>query len=319
MRIVFMGTPDFAVPSLKALLAAGHDIAAVVTQPDRPKGRGQKLTPPPVKVAATDAGVEVLQPEKIKTADFGQQLKQLKPELIVVVAFGQLLSRDILEIPRHGCINVHASLLPGYRGAAPIHWAVINGEKETGVTIMQMDEGLDSGDMLLSAGIPVSPEDTTGTLHDKLAELGAQLLVETVARITSGRLPRTPQQHDKATYAPLLDKEIEKIDWNRSSVEIFNLVRGLNPWPGAYTLLADRVLKVWSVRACTVDRVPGPIPELADFKPGEVLGQIPEVGFAVSTGNGCIAVTEVQIQGSKRMGAQEFLRGHSIEKGTMLG
>ncbi|MHB9094339.1 MAG: methionyl-tRNA formyltransferase [Eubacteriales bacterium] len=319
MRILFMGTPDFAVPALKALLDAGHEIRGVVTQPDRPKGRGQKLAPSPVKTAAEEAGLQVFQPEKIKTPEFVKTLKDLSPQLIVVVAFGQLLSGEILRIPQYGCVNVHASLLPKYRGAAPIHWAVINGEHETGVAIMQMDEGLDSGDVILSEKIPVAPEDNTGTVHDKLALLGAQLLVKAVELISSERAERIPQRHDLASYAPLLTNEVEKIDWTRSSMEIFNLVRGLNPWPGAYTLLGDRVLKVWSAHPCTIDRVPGPIPELTGFAPGEILGHIPEVGFAVSTGNGCLAVSEVQLQGSRKMRADDFVRGHSLKKGSRLG
>lgn len=319
MRIVFMGTPDFAVPGLKALLNAGHEVAGVVTQPDRPKGRGQKLTASPVKAAALEAGLNVLQPERIKTPEFIASLKQLSPQLIAVAAFGQLLSGEILELPEYGCINVHASLLPKYRGAAPIHWAVIDGERETGITIMQMDRGLDTGDIILTGKIPVLPEDTTGTVHDKLAELGAQLLVKAIDDISNNKSQRLVQEHGAASYAPLLTKEIEKINWAKSSVEIFNLIRGLNPWPGAYTLIGDKVLKVWAARACTIDRIPGPIPELSSYRPGEILGPIPEVGFAVSTGNGCLALTEVQLQGNRRMRAEDFMRGHQVGKGTVLG
>jgi len=319
MRIIFMGTPDFAVPSLKALVDAGHEITGVVTQPDRPKGRGQKLAPPAVKVAGVEEGLTIYQPEKIKTDEFIDTLRELSPELIVVAAFGQLLSREILELPGFGCINVHASLLPKYRGAAPIHWAVINGESETGVTIMQMDVGLDTGDMILGDTIPITADDTTGTVHDRLSQLGADLLVKAVEQISSGKVHRVPQDHTQASYAPLLTRDLEKIDWSRSSFEIFNLVRGLNPWPGAFTLIGDKILKIWSAKACTTDPIPGPVPELSQFKPGEVLGHIPEVGFAVATGNGCIALTEVQLQGSKRMRAEEFMRGHNITRGVRLG
>lgn len=319
MKIVFMGTPDFAVPSLKALLKAGHQVAGVVTQPDRPKGRGQKLAPPPVKAAALEAGLQIFQPEKIKTPEFVAILQKMAPELIVVAAFGQLLSEEILHLPEHGCINVHASLLPKYRGAAPIHWSVINGEPETGVTIMQMERGLDSGDMIVSAGIPILPDDTTGTIHDKLAVMGAQLLVKAVTEIVSGTAERVPQNHQQSTYAPLLTKETEKLDWTKSSMDIYNLIRGLNPWPGAYTMIGDKVLKVWAGRACTIDCIPGPIPELTGYPPGQILGNIPDVGFAVATGNGCLALTEVQLQGSKRMKAEDFMRGHHLEKGTLLG
>ncbi|MBU7006614.1 methionyl-tRNA formyltransferase [Phosphitispora fastidiosa] len=318
MRIVFMGTPDFAVPCLKALKDSGHEIITVVTQPDRPKGRGHRLTPPPVKKAALEAGLRVWQPEKIKTPECVAELRQLSPDIIVVVAFGQLLSKEILEIPRYGCINVHASLLPKYRGAAPIHWAVINGESETGVTIMQMDVGLDTGDMILMGRVPVAPEDTTGTVHDKLAEMGAELLAKAINRIESGKAERVPQDNTSSSYAPLLTKEIEKIDWTRSSVEIFNLVRGLNPWPGAYTQLGDKILKIWGTQACTIDRIPGPIPEFSGHQPGEVLGIIPEVGFAVATGNGCLAVTDLQLQGNRRMKAADFVHGHNITKGVFL-
>ncbi len=318
MRTVFMGTPDFAVPCLKALKDSGHEIVTVVTQPDRPKGRGHRLTPPPVKSAALEAGLRVWQPERIKTPECVAELRRLSPDIIVVVAFGQLLSGEILDIPRHGCINVHASLLPKYRGAAPIHWAVINGESETGVTIMQMDEGLDTGDMILSGKVPVLPEDTTGTVHDKLAALGAELLEEALDRIESGKVVKVPQDDNLSSYAPLLKKEHEKINWARSSAEIFNLVRGLNPWPGAYTMLGDKVLKVWGAQACTIDRIPGPIPELAGHRPGEVLGIVPEVGFAVATGNGCLAVTELQLQGSRRMKAADFVHGHNITRGVCL-
>lgn len=319
MKIVFMGTPDFAVPSLEALLNAGHQVAGVVTQPDRPKGRGQKLAPPPVKVAALEAGLDVFQPEKIKTPEFLALLKTIAPELIVVAAFGQLLPEEILNLPQYGCVNVHASLLPKYRGAAPIHWAVINGEPETGVTIMQMERGLDTGDMINSTAIPIMSDDTTGAVHDKLALLGAQLLVRTVSDISSGTAERTPQNHQLSTYAQLLNKETEKIDWSKSSMDIYNLIRGLNPWPGAFTLIGDKVLKVWGSKACTIDWIPGPIPELTVYPPGQILGHIPDVGFAVATGNGCLALTEVQLQGSRRMSALDFIRGHQLTKGTVLG
>lgn len=319
MKIVFMGTPDFAVPSLKALLSAGHQVVGVVTQPDRPKGRGQKLAPPPVKAAALEAGLKTFQPEKIKTAEFTATLKKMAPELIVVAAFGQLLSEEILQLPGYGCINVHASLLPKYRGAAPIHWSVIKGESETGVTIMQMERGLDTGDMIVSESIPILSSDTTGTIHDKLALLGAQLLVKAVEEIAVGTARGIPQDHQQSTYAPLLTKDTEKIDWTKSSMDIYNLIRGLNPWPGAYTKNGDKVLKVWASSACTIDCIPGPIPELTGYPPGQILGNIPDVGFAVATGNGCIALTEVQLQGSRRMKAEDFMRGYHLAKGTILG
>ncbi len=319
MRIVFMGTPDFAVPSLQALCASGHEIAGVVTQPDRPKGRGHKLTPSPVKVAALEAGLNVYQPERVKSAEFIETLRQLSPQLIAVVAFGQILSREILELPDYGCINVHASLLPKYRGPAPIHWAVINGEPETGVTIMQMDEGLDTGDIILTAKVPILPEDTTGTVHDKLAELGAQLLVKAIEEISAGRAEKVPQDHRLATYAPLLTKQVGEIDWTKSALEISNLVRGLNPWPGAYTLLGDRILKIWRARPCTAESITAPVADLAGKQPGEILGRVPGAGFAVAAADSCLVVMEVQLQGSRRMGAEDFMHGHCIEKGFRLG
>lgn len=319
MRILFMGTPEFAVPSLEALAKSGHEIIGVVTQPDRPKGRGQKLTPSPVKVVALDAGVIVYQPEKIKTPEFVEQLKSLSPDLIVVVAFGQLLSKEILEIPKYGCINVHASLLPQYRGAAPIHWAVINGETETGITIMQMDEGLDSGDSIISGAIPIEPEDTTGIIHDRLTQLGAQLLVKAVGMISNGTAVKTPQNHEKATYAPLLTKATEKIDWSQAPREVCNLVRGLNPWPGAYTTLGDKVLKIWLAQLCDVSAIAGLPPAISDTAAGEVVGRVPGAGFAVAAGGGYVVVTDVQLQGSKKLKAEEFMRGHNINKGIRLG
>ncbi|HWI55223.1 MAG TPA: methionyl-tRNA formyltransferase [Desulfobacteria bacterium] len=319
MRILFMGTPEFAVRSLESLSKSQHEIIGVVTQPDRPKGRGQKLTPSPVKVAAEEAGIAVYQPEKIKTPEFVGQLKSLNPDLIVVVAFGQLLSKEILELPKNGCINVHASLLPKYRGAAPIHWAVINGETETGITIMQMDEGLDSGDSIISRAIAIKHEDTTGIIHDELAKLGAELLVEAVNLIDNGAIVKTPQDHEKATYAPLLTKATEKIDWSQTPRDVCNLVRGLNPWPGAYTIMGDKVLKIWLARPCEASEIAGLTPAISDIAAGEVAGRVPGTGFAVAARGGCVVVTDVQLQGSKKLKAEEFMRGHNINKGILLG
>lgn len=319
MRIVFMGTPDFAVHSLKALLEAGHELIGVITQPDRPRGRGQKLTPSPVKTAAMEAEIPVYQPEKIKTPEFVNQLQQLSPDLIVVVAFGQLLSKQILELPRYGCINVHASLLPKYRGAAPIHWAVINGETKTGVTIMYMNEGLDSGDMIISSETDILPNEDTGSVHDKLAQLGGASLVKAIQLIAEGTAPRIPQNHDKATYAPLLKRETERIDWSKAPDAVCNLIRGLNPWPGAYTMLGEKVLKIWQARPCEAEDIAGTVPELKTASPGEILGRVPGLGFAVAASGGCIAVTEVQLQGNKRLNAEDFMNGHNIPRGTRLG
>jgi len=324
MRIVFMGTPDFAAPCLEALVAAGHEIAGVVTQPDRPKGRGHKLTPPPVKVLAQAKGLPVYQPERIKHPDFVATLSELAPEMIVVVAFGQLLSKEILTLPEYGCVNVHASLLPKYRGAAPVHWAVINGETETGVTIMYMDEGLDTGDMILREGIPIEPGDTTGTVHDKLSALGARLLAEAVAQIAAGKAGRAPQDHQHSSYAPLLTREIEKIAWEKSAVEVGNLIRGLNPWPGAYTYFRDQVLKIWFAESWEEGSAPADwnggnaMPPVVP-EPGQITAVLPKSGFAVQTGSGRLLITEVQLQGTRRMAAADFVHGRGIAAGEVLG
>ncbi len=331
MRILFMGTPDFAVPCLDALVKSGRDVVGVVTQPDRPKGRGRQLTPSPVKLKATQCGIPVYQPEKIKSPEFVSQLKEIRPDLIVVVAFGQLLSPEILDLPPYGCVNVHASLLPGYRGAAPIHWAVINGEKETGVTTMYMDRGLDTGDMILNQLIPVAEDDTVGSVHDKLAEAGARLLIKTIDAIEKGQAPRTPQDHSAATYAGLLKREHERIDWDRGAEDIRNLIRGMNPWPGAYTTLGDRVLKVWQAESFEADGATAPqalsgsmaareaYEGSAPGDSGKVLQIIPGRGLVVQAGNGCLLLTEVQLQGSRKMSVEEFLRGHPVKLGTRLG
>lgn len=326
MRMLFMGTPDFAVPCLDALVKNGGDVVGVVTQPDRPKGRGRQLAPSPVKVKAAQYGIPVYQPERIKTREFVDQLKAIRPDLIVVVAFGQLLSPEILDLPSYGCVNVHASLLPMYRGAAPIHRAVINGDKETGVTTMFMDSGLDTGDMILSQPIPIAEDDTVGIVHDKLAEAGAQLLLETIDAIKRGQAPRKPQEHSKATYAEMLKREHERIDWSRDAVSIRNLIRGMNPWPGAYTTLGDKVLKVWKAEVLTGHgdaAVPGykavPGDKAVSGDAGKVLEIIPGRGLIVQTGKERLLLQEIQLQGSRKLTVEEFLRGHPLQTGTCLG
>lgn len=309
MRVVFMGTPDFAVPTLKALVEAGHDVPAVVTQPDRPKGRGKKETPPPVKETAQSLKIPVIQPLRVKDPDFINLLKGLSPAVIVVVAFGRILPPDILSLPKYGCINVHASLLPKYRGSAPIHRAVINGEKETGITTMHMDEGMDTGDMILREAVPIHEEDTVGTVHDRLAVVGARLLVETLDLIGQGRAPRVPQVGNPS-YAPMLKAEDELIRWDRTARDIFNHIRGMNPWPGARTTLSGRVLKIW--------RAAAPEEDGNSVGPGRVVSGGRE-GFVVGTGNGRLTVTELQLQGAKRMNAADFLRGNPVPEGTILG
>ena len=245
MRIVFMGTPDFSVPALKALVEAGHEVAAVVTQPDRPRGRGKELQMTPVKVQALAYGIPVYQPEKVKDPAFVEILRNLQPEVIVVIAFGQILSRDILDLPPYGCINIHASLLPKYRGAAPIQWAVIDGEKETGVTTMMMDVGLDTGDMLEKTVIPLDPKETGGSLFDKLSQAGGPLILSTLEKLKAGTAVRTPQTDEDSTYAKMLTKSLGQIDWSMEAAAIERLIRGLNPWPSAYTFVHGKTLKIW--------------------------------------------------------------------------
>lgn len=311
MRLVFMGTPAFAVPSLEALLDAGHEIAAVITQPDRPRGRGMRLAPPPVKEKALRYGLPVWQPQRVREAAFIAALARLQPESIVVVAFGQILPRDILVLPPAGCINLHASLLPRYRGAAPIHWAIINGEQETGVTTMFMDEGMDTGDIILQAVLPIGPDDNVGLVHDRLAHLGSELLVRTVELVAAGKAPRTPQNHALATYAPLLRPEDEIIDWTRPAGAIKNLVRGMDPWPGARTTLDGKVLKIWRVSLCGDGSSRG--------VPGEILAADEVSGILVRAGDGVVAIEELQVAGGKRLDSRAFLRGHRLPVGAIVG
>lgn len=309
ISVVFMGTPDFAVPCLEMLCEKNYNIKAVITQPDRPKGRGQKLVESPVKACALKHDLPILQPQKIKTPEFEAILEELNPDLIVVVAFGQILSKRILDIPRLGCINVHASILPKYRGAAPLHWSVIRGEEKTGVTTMFMDEGLDTGDMLLTAEMDITNETTTGDVHDTLQTMGADVLAETIEQLIAGTAVRRPQNHDEATYAPLLTKELECIDWSQSAVDIHNLIRGLNPWPGSYTICRNKRLKLWKS-------------EVLAEETGEQAGTIIRVEserLVVATGTGVIALVSVHPEGKKRMAAGDFARGYQITVGEILG
>ncbi|MEG6585995.1 methionyl-tRNA formyltransferase [Dendrosporobacter sp. 1207_IL3150] len=310
LRVVFMGTPDFAVPCLEMLVKEKYEVVAVVTQPDRPKGRGQKLMPSPVKEFALNNGLQVIQPAKIKTPEFEHKLSELNPDIIIVVAFGQILSKRILEIPPLGCINVHASLLPRYRGAAPIHWAVINGETSTGVTTMFMDVGLDTGDMILKAEIAISDSDNTGDIHDKLKELGAITLRDTMTLVQQQKVKRVPQNVDEATYAPLLNKDIEKIDWNLSATQIHNLVRGLNPWPGAYCLYQNKILKIWRTRVHEAD--------VSTSRPGRVM-MVTNEGILIEAGRGVIEILELQPESKKRMLARDCACGYCINVGEIFG
>lgn len=310
MRIVFMGTPDFAVGSLQALCESGkHEIVGVVTQPDRPKGRGNKLLMTPVKEYALAQGYTVYQPQKVKTEEFVQVLRALQPELIVVAAFGQFLSKEILELPKYGCINVHASLLPKYRGAAPIQYAIIKGEKESGVTIMQMDIGMDTGAMLAKVVVPISENMTMGELHDALRAEGAKLLLTTIEAIASGKAEAIPQKDAEATYATLLDRSMEHIDWSKSAQEVHNLIRGFNPAPSTFTKLPNgKSLKIWGSRLTD---------KASEAAPGTVI-EAAKHSFFVACGEGVVEITEVQPESKKRMPAQVFLNGRGVQVGEVL-
>lgn len=305
-----MGTPDFAVGALDSLVAAGHEVAAVITQPDKPKGRKKTLTPPPVKVRALEHGLQVYQPARVREAACIERLKEISPDVIVVAAFGQIIPKEILELPRYGCINVHASLLPKYRGAAPIQWAVIDGEKESGVTLMRMDEGLDTGDMIARTVIPLAEDETGGSLFDRLSEAGAKLLTDTLPLVEQGKVQYEPQPRESPTpYARMMTRELGRIDWNRPAAELERLVRGLNPWPAAYTSLHGKQLKLWKTRIGNAE---------AEGSPGEIL-EASGGALAVRTGDGVLEILELQLEGKKRMDAEAFLRGCRIGKGTVLG
>ena len=309
MRLVFMGTPEFAVPSLEALLNAGHQILLVITQPDRPKGRGKKLTPPPVKEAALRHGLPVLQPEKVREPTVVERLKMLKPDAIVVVGYGQIIPKSIIDIPRYGIINVHASLLPAYRGAAPVQWAIVHGEKKTGVTTMLIDEGLDTGDILLQRATTIGEEETAVELGQRLATMGAELLVETLEGLEKGTIKPKPQDHSRASYAPMIKKSQGQIDWKQPAEKIFHLVRGMQPWPGAFTYFRGKLFHIWRARlsGSAGQRPPGTL-----FVDGRRL--------LVSCGDDrALELVEVQLEGRKRMPAEDFMRGYRIAEGERLG
>lgn len=313
MRVVFMGTPDFSVGTLEALIVAGHEVAGVVTQPDKPKGRGGKMQFTPVKEVAVKYDIPVFQPVKVREPEFVEVLRGLEPEVIVVVAFGQILPKEILEMPKYGCVNVHASLLPKYRGAAPIQWAVIDGEEVSGVTTMRMDIGLDTGDMIMKKEVVLDKKETGGSLFDKLSEEGAKLCVETLVKLQHGTATFTKQDDEKSTYAKMLKKELGDIDWKESAVSIERLIRGLTPWPSAYTNWNGKVMKIWDadVLEDMAEDVRG------DIDPGTIV-HVEKTYFAVQTGEGLLAVKELQIPGKKRMDAGAFLRGYQISEGTVL-
>ena len=313
MRVVFMGTPDFAVGTLEALIAEGHEIRAVVTQPDKPKGRGKTLMPTPVKEVALKHEIPVLQPVKVREPEFVEQLRTMEPDVIVVAAFGQIISRDLLELPKYGCINVHASLLPAYRGAAPIQWAVINGDRESGVTIMRMNEGLDTGDMIDKVVVPLAEDETGGSLFEKLSHAGARLCVKVLEDLEAGRAVCTPQPEESTTaYAAMITKKMGEICWQRPAEEIEQLIRGLNPWPSAYTYLDNKSLKLWKA---TVEKAEE---ETENAVPGQAI-RADKNGLCICTGDGILNVLELQLEGKKRMETAAFLRGYSIEVGSVLG
>ena len=309
MRIVFMGTPDIAAGCLQKLIDEKCEIIGVVTQPDKPQNRGKKLGMPPVKELALKYNLPVYQPIKARDEEFIETLKELNPDVIVVVAFGQILPKSILDIPKLGCINVHVSLLPKYRGAAPINWVIINGEEKTGVTTMYMDEGLDTGDMILTEAFNLDDEITAGELHDKMMVSGAETLIKTLDLIEKGIAPRIPQNHEEFSYAPMMNKSLGHINWNKSGKEVHNLVRGVNPWPSAYTLYNDLTMKVWKTRM---------LDETSEKAPGTIL-KVDKDGIRVSTKDNVVLIEEIQMPGKKRVQVSEYIKGNSIENNIVLG
>jgi methionyl-tRNA formyltransferase len=307
MKIIFMGTPDFAAASLEALIDSRHEIQAVVTQPDKPKGRKGELTPSPVKVVAEEKGIKVYQPLKVRDEEFVETLRAYNPDVIVVVAFGQIIPLSILQMPKFGCVNIHGSLLPKYRGAAPIQWAVLDGEKETGITTILMDEGIDTGDILLKKTIKIDTDETSGSLFDKLMALGAETILETLDELEKGNLTPTKQGESPTAYAKMLTKAMGLIDFTRPAKELDCFVRGMNPWPSAYTLLSGKTLKLWKVRAVE-----------GSGKAGSVI-DIGKESFTIACGEGAIEVLEVQLEGKKRMSAGDFLKGITLNIGQELG
>lgn len=310
MRVIFMGTPDFATGTLEEIVKAGHEIVGVVTQPDKPKGRGKTMMPTPVKETALKYNLPVYQPKKVREPEFVELLRSLKPDVMVVAAFGQIITKEILEMPKHGCINVHASLLPAYRGAAPIQWAVINGDKESGVTIMQMDEGIDTGDMIEKAVVPIAEDETGGSLFDKLSHTGAKLCVKVLKDLEEGTAVREKQPEESTTpYAKMIDKKMGEVDWKKSAKEIEQLIRGLNPWPSAYTKVHGKTLKLWKAKVLL---------ETSQMNPGQIV-KVTKDSLAVQTGQGMLEIQELQLEGKKRMDTSSFLRGYALAEGESLG
>lgn len=313
MRVVFMGTPDFAVGTLEAIVAAGHEVVGVVTQPDKPQGRSKTLVPTPVKAAALSHGLEVYQPVRIRNEESIAAVREMHPDVIVVVAFGQIIPKEILEMAPYGCLNVHASLLPAYRGAAPIQWAVLNGDKESGVTIMRMDEGLDTGDMISKVVVPLEEKETSESLFDKLAAAGAKLLVETLPSVADGTAGYEKQPEESTTpYACMIKKQMGQIDWNRSAAEIERLVRGMNSWPSAYTKLDGKTLKIWASHVESAGSVTNAKGQ--DSVAAGTVRKTDKNGIYVQTGDGILCIEELQLEGKKRMTADAFLRGYTMKQ-----
>jgi len=308
MKVIFMGTPDFAVPCLEVLVKEKYDVIGVFTQPDKPKGRGKKVIYTPVKETALKHNLEVFQPQRLRDQESVDLIKSMQPDIIIVVAYGQILPKDILDIPTHGCINVHASLLPKYRGAAPINWVILNGEKTTGVTTMYMDVGLDTGDMILKSEIQIGEDETAEDLHDKLSNLGAEVLKKTLEDFKEGSVHREKQNHEEATHTHRLTKELGEIDWSKSAEEIRNLIRGLMPWPTAYTFYKGNMMKILKAK----------VKDGNQNSPGEIIDVTSE-GIHIATGQGILIVEELQFSGGKRLAAKDYLRGNSIEKNVILG
>lgn len=308
MRIVFMGTPEFSVPTLISLVESSHQVVGVVTQPDKPKGRGKEVIFTPVKAKAVEYNIPVYQPCRAREESFIEEMRKLNPDVIIVIAFGQIITKALLELPKYGCINVHASLLPKLRGAAPIQQAILDGEQETGITTMYMDAGIDTGDMLLKRSIPIVKEETGGSLHDKLSVMGGELLLETLEALEKGTLVRVKQDDSQSSYAGMLDKGMGRIDFSKSAVEIERWIRGLNPWPSAYTTLHGKTWKIWKA-------------DVMEKEYCAAIGEIVEItknAIIVKTGEGAIALKEVQLEGKKRMSVDAFLRGYPIETGIIL-
>lgn len=309
MRIIFMGTPEFAVPTLEALIQGGHEVAAVVTQPDKPKGRGGKMQFPPVKECALQHEIHVLQPVKVREKEVVDQLAAYQPDAIVVVAFGQILPKEILDMPKYGCINVHASLLPKYRGAAPMQWAIIDGEKKTGITTMYMNEGLDTGDILEQEETEITEDETAQTLHDRLSMMGGPLILSTLDKLEKNEITRIKQDDSQSCYAKMLHKSLGNICFDEDAESIERLIRGLNPWPSAFTHLNGKTLKIWRAQTCESN---------FDAKPGTIV-KVEKDSFTIACKKGGLEVLSLQLEGKKRMDAENFLRGYQLEEGIVLG